>query len=319
MAPKKIIAFEAKQARKVARQKLGSLAGKRVSLKTKRLYQVRFAQFLIWLHADPRIPDSLGDFDARVAEYIEYLWGEGEPKSWASYTVAAVQYFMTYTKRSLVLSWSLLRVWGKLEMPARAPPCTDQIALGLCGMALLSSRLDLCVVLLVGFHCFLRTGEMCSLRCGDILIDFKRWRGVINLGLTKTGKRKGSAESVTLDDGLICKLAYSLVRGRPLNEPLLKSSPTRFRRDFKLLCEGFGLAEWAFKPYSIRRGGATSHLQHFGSLSLTIDRGRWEDPRSARIYLQAGMAQLADMRLTPGQELALGKSAKHLKNFASKG
>eukprot|EP00972_Heterocapsa_arctica_P031049 4567247-Heterocapsa_arctica.AAC.1 len=75
-------------------------------------------------------------------------------------------------------------------MPARAPPCTYQIALGLCGMALLSTRVDLCVVLLIGFHSFLRTGEMCNLKCGDILIDAKKWRGIINLGLTKTGKRK---------------------------------------------------------------------------------------------------------------------------------
>eukprot|EP00972_Heterocapsa_arctica_P023946 3527621-Heterocapsa_arctica.AAC.1 len=104
-----------------------------------------------------------------------------------------------------------------------------------------------------------------------------------------------------------------------MHELVLGTSPTRFRRDFKLLCESFGLDEWAFKPYSIRRGGATSHLRHFGSLSLTIDRGRWEDPRSARIYLQAGMAQLADMRLTPGQELALGKSAKHLACVARRG
>eukprot|EP00972_Heterocapsa_arctica_P051073 7508233-Heterocapsa_arctica.AAC.1 len=64
---------------------------------------------------------------------------------------------MTYTKRNLVLSWNLLSVWGKLEMPARAPPCSEQIALGLCGMALLSGRTDLCVVLPIGFHCFLRT------------------------------------------------------------------------------------------------------------------------------------------------------------------
>eukprot|EP00972_Heterocapsa_arctica_P040509 5968660-Heterocapsa_arctica.AAC.1 len=68
-----------------------------------------------------------------------------------------------------------------------------------------------------------------------------------------------------------------------------------------MLCEAFGLEEWQFKPYSIRRGGATSHLRAFGSLSLTVDRGRWDNPRSARIYLQSGMAQLADMRLSTGQ------------------
>eukprot|EP00972_Heterocapsa_arctica_P034651 5102759-Heterocapsa_arctica.AAC.1 len=80
---------------------------------------------------------------------------------------------MTYTKRSLVLSWSLLSAWGKVEMPARAPPCSEQITLGLCGMALLSARVDLAVVILIGFHSFLRTGEMRGLGCGDILVDSK--------------------------------------------------------------------------------------------------------------------------------------------------
>eukprot|EP00972_Heterocapsa_arctica_P023207 3416845-Heterocapsa_arctica.AAC.1 len=75
---------------------------------------------------------------------------------------------------------------------------------------------------------------MCGLRCGDILIDSKTWRGVINLGLTKTGKRKGAIESVTLDDALITKLAYSLVHGRSFHDLLLSTSPTRFRRDFKM-------------------------------------------------------------------------------------
>eukprot|EP00972_Heterocapsa_arctica_P016626 2452962-Heterocapsa_arctica.AAC.1 len=79
MAPKKIIAHVAKQARKAARQRLGSLKSRRVSPHTRRLYQIRFAQFLIWLHADPGVPSSLTDFDARLAEYIEYLWQEGEP------------------------------------------------------------------------------------------------------------------------------------------------------------------------------------------------------------------------------------------------
>eukprot|EP00972_Heterocapsa_arctica_P069445 10261191-Heterocapsa_arctica.AAC.1 len=160
---------------------------------------------------------------------------------------------------------------------------------------------------------------MCLLKVGDVCIDSNKWRGIVSLGLTKTGKRKGAAESVTLDDECICRLAFKLVRDRPLGELLLQTSPTRFRRDFKALTEAFKLGEWGFKPYSFRRGGATSHLRCFGSLSLTIDRGRWEDPRSARIYLQSGLAQLADMRLSPGQVTALGKSARHLACFARQG
>ncbi len=50
-----------------------------------------------------------------------------------------------------------------------------------------------------------------------------------------------------------------------------------------------------------------------------MDRGRWEDPRSARIYLKYGLALLAVLGLSPGPETALGKSARHLAAFARQG
>ena len=319
MAPKKVIALGSKDARRQARRQFGSLQERRVSAATLRHYQIRFATFLLWLHASVHMPANMFNLDHPLAEYIEYLWNEGEPKAWANYTVAAVQFFLTHSRRHLNLSWSLVKVWGKIEMPAQAPPCTPSIALGLSGLAALAERLDLAVILLLGFHCILRTAEMVGLRCGDIFIDHKLWRGVINLGFTKTGKRRGAVESVTIDDALIAKLTFRLIRGRPPGQLILSSGPPRFRADFKARCNALNLGDFDFKPYSIRRGGATAHLQAFGSMSLTCDRGRWAFERSARVYIQTGLAQLAHVRLSTGQEAALLKAARHFAALASQG
>ena len=60
--------------------------------------------------------------DERLSEYIENLWTDGEPKSYANYVVAAVQYFAPECKRKLTKSWKLVSTWNKIELPARVVP-----------------------------------------------------------------------------------------------------------------------------------------------------------------------------------------------------
>ena len=47
-------------------------------------------------------------------------------------------------------------------------------------------------------------------------------------------------------------------------------------------------------PYGIRRGAATWHFLKFGKLSVTTSLGRWENERTARIYVEGAAAELAE-------------------------
>ena len=49
-----------------------------------------------------------------------------------------------------------------------------------------------------------------------------------------------------------------------------------------------GLSGFSLKPYSLRRGGAISFFVHTGSLALALERGRWNQSGTARIYLTEG-------------------------------
>ena len=45
-----------------------------------------------------------------------------------------------------------------------------------------------------------------------------------------------------------------------------------------------------YKPYSLRRGGATFLFQTRGDLLATIVRGRWANSPTARIYINEALA-----------------------------
>ncbi len=54
----------------------------------------------------------------------------------------------------------------------------------------------------------------------------------------------------------------------------------------------------AFKPYSLRRGGATHHYVHVGRISDTQHRGRWNSYAACRIYVVEGQRELNESALS---------------------
>ena len=53
-----------------------------------------------------------------------------------------------------------------------------------------------------------------------------------------------------------------------------------------------------FKPYSLRRGGATAFFRATGSMEKTLDRGRWSSARVGRIYINDGIAKEVELRIS---------------------
>ena len=56
-----------------------------------------------------------------------------------------------------------------------------------------------------------------------------------------------------------------------------------------------------WKPYSLRRGGATHLYQQTLNWSLVRERGRWNATSTARIYINEGMAEFNRAMLTSKQ------------------
>jgi integrase len=70
----------------------------------------------------------------------------------------------------------------------------------------------------------------------------------------------------------------------------------QFRRIFKAVCANLGLSD-RYVPHSLRHGGATRyHHIHGWSIEDVLARGRWQSVKSARRYIQSGVAMLMTMQ-----------------------
>ena len=68
-------------------------------------------------------------------------------------------------------------------------------------------------------------------------------------------------------------------------------------RLFAEALEALGLSQYGFRPYSLRRGGATAFYRATRNMPATIERGRWSTARIARIYINDGLAKEIEIHL----------------------
>ena len=197
----------------------------------------------------------------------------------------------------------LMKARTKTELPGRAPPLPTLFAAALAGAALRRHDLRLCVLILVAFHALLRTGELCRVQASHFVRPPRVGPFLLTLPRTKSGIRRGDfAESVVLTDPVLIQYLHVLLPRILPGERLWPKDSQSFRIQFRQLCTDARLPALPWRPYSIRRGGATAHFLQFGSLDKTAVRGRWQSARTARVYINEGIAALASIVATPAQE-----------------
>ena len=99
----------------------------------------------------------------------------------------------------MVESWYLLNAWSRYEVPLRAPPMPPIVAVALAWFFVRHNQLGGAFLVLRGFDCFLRTGELLSLTLADIVLS-EDDLGVVKLSHTKTGQRHAAFEASTILD-----------------------------------------------------------------------------------------------------------------------
>lgn len=278
-------------ARRAVRQQLGPLRQLTVQPKTRARYAKALDKFFFYMRErDLQLPTRKVLLDPLISDYVEHLWANGEGRSLASDTIAALQDKDPSIKGHLASSWRLLKTWNAHEIPNRAPPMTEQALHTVVGHALFNDRTAFALSLLLGFYCLLRTGELLGLRNQDIAQSGPTAVAVVSLGLTKGGRRTGAAESVTITEEDTLRRLWQWKQQCP--------SPSAWRRLFNCTVEALDLSSYEYRPYSLRRGGATFYFQKHGQLDRLLVQGRWQSSRTARIYLNDGLAILAEQQLS---------------------
>ena len=134
---------------------------------------------------------------------------------------------------------------------------------------------------LASIPCFARENSWVS--CPRIFLCAPRDRQVlISLGLTKSGKRQGAAESVILGIEAGIALVRQWKHVAHTTTPLVLS-PVRWRSLFSECLTALGLDRFQYRPYSLRRGGATWWFQKHQNLDRIWCRGDgW--PRKLHVF-----------------------------------
>ena len=164
----------------------------------------------------------------------------------------------------------------------------------LVGKAFVQGHHGLAASIALGFAGFLRTGDMLQMQFQHLA----RYPtgGILALPLAKIGRRRGHREMAPIEcpiaPRLVVLAARSAMPGYSIAPP-----PLSFRAWWREAIAEFGLDPVVWRPYGLRRGGATWHFQQTGSLESTLFRGRWSSLSSARGYLVEAMALLAQQSL----------------------
>ena len=82
---------------------------------------------------------------------------------------------------------------------------------------------------------------------------------------------------------------------------LLDMPYQEFRRVWYICIENAGLPAMEWRPYSLRRGGATEDFLYHHSFDRTADRGRWSSVKTARIYINEAMSEMSAVASTAKQ------------------
>lgn len=149
----------------------------------------------------------------------------------------------------------------------------------------------------MGFYGLLRAGKLLAFTFDTI--EMGGICTVISLPVSRSGLCTGARKAIAVRDTTTLDLlrtlaAVSNAQGVTRLWPYL---PQAFRTAFYGLCRKFRVCYLKFKPYSLRRGGATFLLQQGLALELVLIRRRWKRVFVVRLYLEDSLFLILLLRL----------------------
>ena len=173
----------------------------------------------------------------------------------------------------------------------------------------------LLLLLSLGYFGLLRTGELLGLRRRDLQLSSDC--AVIFLGNTKSGSRENKDEHIVIRQPQAMAIIRAYLRTPGDNAELVgKTSGQHFRSCFAALLHRFGAGNLDFRPYSLRRGGATSLYRQGWPTENIFILGRWKSTSSARTYIDDGLTQQASLCFTARVQAKIACFSKYFPEFA---
>lgn len=268
-----------------------SLHDRAVTLKTRIRYFVAVSALL------PALEKTRDDIDDFLIAWIDLQYVQGASITSVADALSGLHHYLPWSRGKIRGAWKLYGVWRKLEKPKQAPPFPVNVAEALVGRCVDLEDLRLALCLCLGFWGMLRTGEIFDVKFKHLLLGKENM--IVRLGDTKTGLRRQVDENVIIDHVPTMMIARTLFDiGVSRHEHVWGESKEQFREGFRQLLKFFHLKA-SFRPYSLRRGGATEDFRLHGLMERSLLRGRWGSSFAARQYIQEGLSMLTKLSLPP--------------------
>jgi integrase len=269
---------------------------------TMKRYRLHVVRFLDWCDRVGEDPDDLDELDDVLLDYIHELYESGVGKSHANLTVYGIYTFMPELKGMLPRSAAAVRAWNKTKIGDSYPPLSWELTVAIAVQMTRAYGIAYGIGVLLSFDCLLRVSELVNLRVRDVADDGDKrisseHKGMIlRLRQTKTGPNKW----VEVLDGDCIALMRYWMKNKSRDAYLFPFATYTFRRKFKQQCALLGLSP-LYVPHSLRHGGATRyhHVKKW-SVEDVMHRGRWQSTKSAKIYIQSGVAMLMHVDAVDG-------------------
>ena len=245
-----------------------------------------FFMYLVALAKE--VPKEAEELDEELIEYIDVLWEEGDPKGKAADTLSGLGHLVPSLRGKLRGAWSVYGAWTRHELPNQSPPLLGEPLDAVLGFLATEGFYDVCMVSWVMFRTIMRTDEAMNLAWEYVTLGSKT--ATFTLVDTKTSDKKGGFERTMADDEMLIRHLrwYRAKRGGA--GPLLMRSPRQFRAVFAYALTALGLKTMEYKPYSLKRGGATQLFLETGSMDIVQERGRWNNSKTCRVYVNTALA-----------------------------
>ena len=156
---------------------------------------------------------------------------------------------------------------------------------------------ELSLTVLLGFVLLLRPGEVLTMRIEPFRFLSKDLMSVKVWG--KNSARTGEWESVLLKDPVLIQIIVN--KQKAGEDYLFNNSSYAFNKFYREAVDHYRVEHRKPTPHGVRRGGATWHFGLYGSYDKTQDHGRWNQLKSARLYIDLSTTATAEAKLVdPG-------------------
>lgn len=243
---------------------------------------------------------SLSDrrIDMLLSDFINHLFHSGAPFGYAAHTVGGLVHHLPHLRSKLFESHLRLRGWTRHRTTSSHPPLTWELTVVFAALMSAWGHHSESLGLLLSFDCYLRVGELTSLRKCDIIMrdDARLGRSHTKMALWLPKTKTGLNQWVTVNSDTVATLLETHIRTLPvsteLTDRVFPFSPSVLRKLIRRCSDFCGLAA-PYVPHSLRHGGATRDFLCGVRIEDIMFRGRWKAMESAKRYIQTGRGLLA--------------------------